>query len=195
LLQAALELFAAKGYRATTMNDIGRAVGVTGPAIYRHFHGKDDLFQAVWHWAAGDLLNEAINRSRQLPADEAAVELLRAHAHMAAYRPQWVRLWLTESDTLPRDMARATRVQERLYDARWAAVVAELRPELTMEQQVDLVAVVRCTAMATAIRGGVQPPAAQEMMLIESGLAVLQGPRASATLRFVRKPAATPRVS
>jgi AcrR family transcriptional regulator len=185
LLQAALDLFATKGYWATTMEDIGRAVGVTGPAIYRHFRGKQDLFQAVWHWAAGDLLSEAMNRARELPAEEAAVELLRAHAHMAAYRPQWVRIWMTSSENLPRELAVLTHEQERLYHVRWATVISELRPDLTADQQIDFVSVVCSAAMATAFFGGVQSPDEQERMMIEAGLAVLLGPRPSAIPEFL----------
>jgi AcrR family transcriptional regulator len=179
-LQAALELFASKGYRATTMEDIGRAVGVTGPAIYRHYRGKQDLFEAVWHWAAGDLLSDAIERSRHLPPEEAALELLRAHAHMAAHRPQWVRIWMNSSEMLPRELARLTRGQERVYHVRWATIISELRPDLTVDQQVDFVSVVCSAAMATAFFGGVQSPEDQEQMMIDAGVAVLQGPRPSA---------------
>jgi hypothetical protein len=55
ILEAALHAFAAKGYRATTLDSIGRAAGVTGPAIYRHFAGKQELYLAVREWAAAAL--------------------------------------------------------------------------------------------------------------------------------------------
>jgi AcrR family transcriptional regulator len=40
---AALRLFAAQGYRATTMADIGAAVGIRGPSLYKHVSGKQVL--------------------------------------------------------------------------------------------------------------------------------------------------------
>ena len=43
LLAGALRLFRQRGYHATSINDIGAAVGVSGPALYRHFESKDDL--------------------------------------------------------------------------------------------------------------------------------------------------------
>jgi len=34
-------LFAARGYHGVSMDDIGAAAGVTGPALYHHFAGKE----------------------------------------------------------------------------------------------------------------------------------------------------------
>jgi AcrR family transcriptional regulator len=40
---AALELFAAQGYRTTTVDEIGERVGIRGPSVYKHFRSKQDL--------------------------------------------------------------------------------------------------------------------------------------------------------
>src|SRR5690625_3381389 len=47
ILVAAAELFAEHGYRGVTIDDLGRAVGTTGPALYRHFPGKEALLGQV----------------------------------------------------------------------------------------------------------------------------------------------------
>jgi AcrR family transcriptional regulator len=44
---AALSLFAERGYRATTMADIGAAVGIRGPSLYRHVRSKQDLLVEI----------------------------------------------------------------------------------------------------------------------------------------------------
>lgn len=44
---AALELFVRRGYEATTMSDIGAAVGIRGPSLYKHVASKQDLLAAV----------------------------------------------------------------------------------------------------------------------------------------------------
>lgn len=41
--RAALELFARHGYEATTMADIGTAVGIRGPSLYKHVTSKQQL--------------------------------------------------------------------------------------------------------------------------------------------------------
>ncbi len=47
IVQAALELFMARGFRATTMAAVAAAAGVTKPAVYYHFQDKGSLFVAV----------------------------------------------------------------------------------------------------------------------------------------------------
>lgn len=47
LLRAALDLFAARGVRGSTVRDIARAAGVTEGVIYHYFVGKEALAQAV----------------------------------------------------------------------------------------------------------------------------------------------------
>ena len=43
ILAVAAELFAKHGYHGVSIADLGAAVGVSGPALYRHFEGKDAL--------------------------------------------------------------------------------------------------------------------------------------------------------
>ena len=43
LLAAAEQLIADRGFLAVRLEDIGAAAGVSGPAIYRHFAGKEAL--------------------------------------------------------------------------------------------------------------------------------------------------------
>lgn len=45
--KTALALFAVNGYEATTMNQIAEHVGITKPAIYVYFKGKEELFLSV----------------------------------------------------------------------------------------------------------------------------------------------------
>ncbi|WP_406339695.1 TetR/AcrR family transcriptional regulator [Streptomyces sp. NBC_00649] len=47
ILQAALQLFAAQGYRSTTMADIGAAVGIRGPSLYKHVASKHELLVEI----------------------------------------------------------------------------------------------------------------------------------------------------
>lgn len=47
LIEAALELFAEKGYFGTSLRDIATAVGIRESAIYHHFADKAALFEAV----------------------------------------------------------------------------------------------------------------------------------------------------
>lgn len=44
---AAAVLFRQRGYQEIGIDEIGAAVGISGPAIYRHFRGKDALLAAI----------------------------------------------------------------------------------------------------------------------------------------------------
>ncbi len=46
IVSQAFEVFLAKGFEKTTMDDIAARLGVTKPAIYRYYKNKEDLFLA-----------------------------------------------------------------------------------------------------------------------------------------------------
>jgi TetR/AcrR family transcriptional regulator, transcriptional repressor of aconitase len=47
IVQAALPLFARKGYAETTTKDLARAAGVSEPLLYRHFPSKEALYVEI----------------------------------------------------------------------------------------------------------------------------------------------------
>ena len=63
LLAVALERFAAKGYHATSMEEIAEAAGVTKPVLYQHFPSKRRLYLELLETVGGDLLTEVAKRA------------------------------------------------------------------------------------------------------------------------------------
>lgn len=65
LLDAALDLFAGKGYEAASMDDIADLVGITKGSLYHYVTGKQDLLSAVFilafsnHTRVASAVNEA----------------------------------------------------------------------------------------------------------------------------------------
>ncbi len=51
ILSESLRIFADRGYEATTMKDIGAAVGIKAASLYAHYSGKEELFRAVFESA------------------------------------------------------------------------------------------------------------------------------------------------
>lgn len=47
ILDAAINLFASRGFRGTTTREIAAAVGVTEPVLYQHFETKRALYDAI----------------------------------------------------------------------------------------------------------------------------------------------------
>jgi AcrR family transcriptional regulator len=56
LVAVALELFADRGYRTTTMDDIADAAGVTKPLVYQHFASKRALYLELVDSVAAQLV-------------------------------------------------------------------------------------------------------------------------------------------
>ncbi|MEH6591304.1 MAG: TetR/AcrR family transcriptional regulator [Halioglobus sp.] len=47
ILEAAEDLFAEKGFSATSLGDVADRVGIRSPSLYNHFKNKEALYQAV----------------------------------------------------------------------------------------------------------------------------------------------------
>lgn len=47
VIDAALTIFAAQGYRATTMGDIADALGIRAPSLYNHVKSKQSMLQQI----------------------------------------------------------------------------------------------------------------------------------------------------
>jgi len=56
ILASALELFATRGYKSTTMDELGERVGIRGPSIYKHFRSKQDLLLVLMFQTMEQLL-------------------------------------------------------------------------------------------------------------------------------------------
>jgi TetR/AcrR family transcriptional repressor of nem operon len=72
LLDASMSVIRAKGYSATTVDDICHAAGVTKGAFFHHFKSKEDLaVAAAEHWGSvtGGLFASAPYRSLPDPLD------------------------------------------------------------------------------------------------------------------------------
>lgn len=62
ILEIAARLFARKGYRGTSIRDIGQESGVLGGSLYHHIKSKDALFVEL-HNAALDMAAERIDEA------------------------------------------------------------------------------------------------------------------------------------
>ncbi len=73
ILDAALRVFAAKGFAAARMDDIARAAGVTKGTIYLYFENKEAVFKALVRTEIGGALGMV---SAQLAAFEGSASVL-----------------------------------------------------------------------------------------------------------------------
>ena len=125
-------LFAARGYHGVSMDDIGSAAGVTGPALYHHFAGKEAMLAAALIPVSEGLLHGGKARVAQHTDDAQAAlaDLIDFHVEFALANPAVIALHLHELDRLPEEPRRQIRRLQRLYVEEWVGVLATARPEL-----------------------------------------------------------------
>ena len=126
ILQAAAELFARHGYHGVSIADLGRAVGLTGPALYRHFRGKDAVLAEMLLDISRRLLEEGTRRAA-LPDPAAALDaLLRWHIDFALDNPALITVHERELDNVPEPQRHQIRRLQRAYVEQWVGVLRRL---------------------------------------------------------------------
>jgi AcrR family transcriptional regulator len=135
ILAAAAELFRQHGFHVTGIDDIGAAVGITGPGVYRHFESKQDLLGAIVEQTLE--IHQAIVddvKSSGLEGRAALTQLVEASAKaLVEYRDQGAIYFRESSNLAPDRHSRFVRVQRALI-ADWVQVLRSARPELSEEE-------------------------------------------------------------
>src|SRR5438034_4951411 len=133
ILEIAVGLFASRGYHGVSMDDIGAAAGVTGPALYHHFAGKEAMLVAALAPVSERLLEGGRARvAAHGDAPKQALEsLVEFHVAFALTNPAVIALHLHELDRLPDEPRRQIRRLQRLYVEVWVDALTALRGELT----------------------------------------------------------------
>jgi AcrR family transcriptional regulator len=132
ILEIAVDLFATRGYHGVSMDDIGAAAGVTGPALYHHFAGKEAMLAAALNPVSENLLAGGRSRIERHGGEPRAslTALVDFHVDFALANPAVIALHLHELDRLPEEPRRQIRRLQRLYVEEWVTVLTALRPEL-----------------------------------------------------------------
>lgn len=98
---AALQLFATKGYRATTMEDIGERLAMRGPSLYKHIGSKQELLVELMRATMDRLLLD--HRAAAATSSDVGVQLRRtveAHVRYHALHRQEAFVGTREIDSL-----------------------------------------------------------------------------------------------
>jgi AcrR family transcriptional regulator len=135
IMAAAADLFRERGFRETSLADIGAAAGVSGPAIYRYFNSKGELLSVLieeaallWRGTVDGVLNEDTSALVTLERlIDAAIELQLRNGNL---RDVFVQSFRSLDDDSRRRVARI----ERVRTAEWTHVLLEVRPSLTDEE-------------------------------------------------------------
>jgi AcrR family transcriptional regulator len=130
ILQAAAQLFAERGSRAVGVDDVGAAVGVTGPAIYRHFASKDAMLTEMLLRISERLLDGG-GRCAAEAGDDAAAQLralIAFQVDFALDNPALITVQDRDLGSLAETDAAEVRRLQRRYVEVWVDVLGRLHP-------------------------------------------------------------------
>ncbi|MEU3554931.1 SACE_7040 family transcriptional regulator [Streptomyces fragilis] len=137
ILKEAARLFAERGFHGVGVDEIGAAVGISGPGLYRHFPGKDAMLAELLVGISGQLLTggrrrvaEAGTESRGGGPGAVLDSLIEGHIDFALDDRPLITLHDRELDRLRDSDRKMVRQLQRQYVELWVEVVREVHPEL-----------------------------------------------------------------
>lgn len=134
MLRAAADIMSVKGYHDMRLEDLGEAVGVSGPAVYRHFSGKEEILNELLTGISEHLLKEAKKLLDGVddPRDQLET-LLDFHIDFALSQPELIRLHQRELFRLADEGREKVRAAQGHYLALWAKSLAAFDPSFKGE--------------------------------------------------------------
>ena len=126
----AARLFATSGFHGVSIEDIGTACGISGPAVYRHFPSKDallaDLLVSISeHLLAGGRREATAARD----SGDALRRLVAFHLDFSLGNPDLIRVQDRDLANLG-DQGRRVRRLQRSYVDVWVGVLLDAVPGL-----------------------------------------------------------------
>ncbi|MEU6697085.1 TetR/AcrR family transcriptional regulator [Pseudonocardia sp. NPDC046786] len=146
LLRAAARTFRRRGYGGVTIDEIGGAAGVVGPALYRYFDTKADLLVAVatrfGEWSALET-----SRALRLPVpdDEVVTALVDGYVRLSVEETDLASVSITERLYLPPDVDERLNRMAGDTVGEWLRRLGAARPDLPETEALTLVNAARTT--------------------------------------------------
>lgn len=157
IVDAGVELFAAQGYHATTINEIGLRSGVQRGALYYHIKAKEDLLFEVLRRHVEAVLEAARPIvAADIEPHEKLERLLRAHAATILERHLEVTIYMRDARALTGERAaRLRRLQADVEDV-WTGLFDEAAAAGTA-RPLDPIAVKGVIGMVNSVHAWYRP--------------------------------------
>ncbi len=129
ILQEAAALFAERGFSGVSLEDIGSAVGVSGPALYRHFANKQALLGAILVRVSERLLSggRAVVGEHERPAQQLRA-LVAFHVEFALRDADVIRVQDRDLGSLSDEDRHTVRRLQREYVEVWIGILSAVHP-------------------------------------------------------------------
>lgn len=140
LLAAAAEIIAERGFHQARLGDVGAAVGISGPGVYRHFASKEELLAQILIEISIRLIDGArdvLARHRDGDGEDPSAilrDLVAFHVEFAVTEPSRIRVQEREIRNLQANALEKVRSLQRTYLSLWTDVLMQCRPDLERKE-------------------------------------------------------------
>lgn len=116
LIDTSARIFAANGYKDTTIQDIAREMNMTGAAIYYYIDSKDDILYEIWR-RAGQKLQSSIDEiaRKKLSPEEKIRSFFRSHLNLIMQDKPIFEVLILQRSRLPMVGREALERDEKKY--------------------------------------------------------------------------------
>jgi AcrR family transcriptional regulator len=132
LLAIAAELFAARGFASVTVDDLGAAAGISGPALYHHFESKEAMLGEMLVDISHHLLEAGRALRESAPAKRLLDDLIEMHVDFAVDHRALISVHFHDLLEASPDDQRRVRGYQRQYVEIWVDALLVRSPDLTV---------------------------------------------------------------
>ncbi|WP_328611198.1 TetR/AcrR family transcriptional regulator [Amycolatopsis sp. NBC_00345] len=127
ILEAATEAFYEKGFHGVGVDEIGKRAGLSGPSLYRHFSGKDEILATLLNEALDELVSATVpvHGDPEQDLDRA----VRHHITFAVEHRELVNLYQRDVRSLADPWRRPFDRRRSQYTARWEELLSGCYPD------------------------------------------------------------------
>jgi TetR/AcrR family transcriptional regulator, cholesterol catabolism regulator len=119
ILLSAVSLFAARGFRAVTIDEIASKLGYTKSVVYYYFRSKSEILWQIFARNYDDYFRTISSVTELgLGPKETLSRLITEHALHVMQRPDWNAIYYRDESELDEKQRKQMAVRRREYDAR-----------------------------------------------------------------------------
>ncbi len=126
ILMTAADLFRERGYRATTLDDIGARLGMSKASLYTLFRAKEEMLAAISRRTIETFTRElALVLQSPLGPEDKLRRVVRDHVRFVIANRSFLTVFFSEEASLPRRLQRALARQKDRYDKGVESIVLD----------------------------------------------------------------------
>ncbi|HEX9125936.1 MAG TPA: TetR/AcrR family transcriptional regulator [Methylomirabilota bacterium] len=198
ILRTAADLFRERGYRASTLDDIAKRLGMSKTSLYGYFRAKEEMLAAISRETIESFTRElSLVLRSSLPPEDKLRRVVRQHVRFVIANRSFLTVFFSEEANLPPRFARQLAAQKNRYDKGVESIVVEGIRRGAFREAPPRLVVFGLLGMLNWLykwynpsgRWGAEEISGAFLTLVEGGLltAPRRGPRLSARLRRLRR--------